>query len=114
MRSPLPGNSKRRGRTRRSSVARPADRFPARADSMRITAILILSLTAFAATPSPVADAAMKGDTQTVRRRLTQKTDVTAPQPDGAAAIQWAAFSNNLELADLLIAAGANVRAANR
>jgi ankyrin len=81
---------------------------------MRVTAILILGSAAFAATPSPVADAAMKGDTQTVRRLLTQKADVNAPQPDGATAIQWAAFSNNLELADLLIAAGANVRAANR
>jgi ankyrin repeat protein len=61
-----------------------------------------------------VADATMKGDTQTVRKLVAQKVDVNAPQPDGATALQWAAFSNNLELADLLIAAGANVKAANR
>jgi len=81
---------------------------------MRISAVFVFCVTAFAAGPSPVADAAMKGDTQSVRRLIAQKADVNAPQPDGATAIQWAAFRNNLELADVLIAAGANVKAANR
>ena len=81
---------------------------------MRLAAALLFCLTAFAAVPSPVADAAMKGDTQTVHRLLAQKSDVNVPQPDGATALQWASYSNNLELADLLIAAGANVKAANR
>ena len=85
---------------------------------MRLTAILFFCLTAFAAAPSPVADAATKGDTQAVRRLLAQKSgagvNVNAPQPDGATAIHWASYHNNLELADLLIAAGANVKAANR
>ncbi|MBZ5632563.1 MAG: ankyrin repeat domain-containing protein [Acidobacteriia bacterium] len=81
---------------------------------MRLIAALVSCLTAFAAAPSPVGDAAMKGDTQAVRRLIGQKADVNAAQPDGATAIQWAAFSNNLQLADLLIAAGANVKAANR
>jgi len=81
---------------------------------MRLTAAVAFCLTAFAAVPSPVADAAMKGDAQTVRKLIAQKSDVNAPQPDGATAIQWASYSNNLELADLLIASGANVKAANR
>jgi uncharacterized protein len=85
---------------------------------MRLIATLVVCVTAFAAAPSPVADAAMKGDTQAVRRLLAQKSDVgvnvNAPQPDGATAIHWASYTDNLELADLLIAAGANVKAANR
>ena len=39
---------------------------------------------------------------------------MNAPQADGATAIQWAAYNNDLALADVLIAAGANVKAANR
>src|SRR5579863_7050437 len=74
---------------------------------------LMACLAAFAAAPSPVADAAMKGDKSAVRA-LLQKADVNAPQADGATALHWAAYLNNLELADLLIAARANVKAANR
>jgi ankyrin repeat protein len=77
-------------------------------------AALTLSLMAFGATtPSPVADAAMKGDLAGVRTLLTQKADVNAPQTDGATAIQWAAYTNNLALADVLIKGGANVKLAN-
>jgi ankyrin repeat protein len=65
------------------------------------------------AADSPVADAAMRGDTGAVRSLLQQKADVNAPQADGATAIQWAAYRSDLALADLLIAAGANVKAAN-
>jgi len=65
------------------------------------------------ATPSPVADAAMKDDKAAVRAMLSQKADVNTAQADGATAIQWAAYKNDLEMADLLIAAGANVKSAN-
>jgi uncharacterized protein len=68
----------------------------------------------WAAGTSPVADAAMQGDKSAVRALLQQKSDVNAPQADGATAIQWAAYRNDLELADLLIQAGANVKVANR
>jgi ankyrin repeat protein len=71
-------------------------------------------LTAMGAAPSPVAEAAMRGDSGAVRSLLQQKADVNAAQADGATAIQWAAYRNDLELADLLIRAGANVKAANR
>ncbi len=63
---------------------------------------------------SPVADAAMRGDTSAVASLLKQKADVNAPQADGATAIQWAAYRNDLEMADVLIKAGANVKVANR
>jgi ankyrin repeat protein len=56
----------------------------------------------------------MKGDGTTVRTLLRQKADVNAPQADGATAIHWAVYHDDLELAGLLIGAGANVKAANR
>ena len=59
---------------------------------------------------SPVADAAMNGDRAAVRLLLQKKADVNAPQADGATALEWAAYRDDLELADLLIAAGANPR----
>src|SRR5262249_5610858 len=67
-----------------------------------------------AAVNSPVADAAMKGDRTTLTALLAQKADVNAQQADGATALQWAAYRNDLSLADELIAAGANVKLANR
>ncbi|HLI83263.1 MAG TPA: ankyrin repeat domain-containing protein [Bryobacteraceae bacterium] len=77
-------------------------------------ACFLSCFSAYAASTSPVADAAQNGDIGTVRALLRQKTDVNAPQPDGATAIQWAAHRDDLEMADLLIAAGANVKLANR
>ena len=63
---------------------------------------------------SPVADAAMNGDQAAVQALLQKKADVNAPQADGATAIEWAAYRNDLPLADLLIAAGANPKIPNR
>ena len=63
---------------------------------------------------SDVADAEMKGDSAAVRRLLQQKADVNAAQIDGATALHWAVYRDDLEGADLLISAGANVNAANR
>jgi uncharacterized protein len=74
----------------------------------------VLSLAVWAAVaPSPVADAAEKGDIGAVRALLAKKADVNAPQPDGATALHWAAYSNNLALADVLIKGGADVKLAN-
>jgi ankyrin repeat protein len=77
------------------------------------SAAALLCVAALGATGSPVADAAMRGDRAAVRTLLQQKSDVNAPQPDGATAIQWAAYNNDLSMADLLIAAGADVKLAN-
>ena len=51
---------------------------------------------------------------EAVRSLLKQKVDVNAPQPDGTTALHWAVRQDDLETADLLIRAGANVKAANR
>jgi ankyrin repeat protein len=45
---------------------------------------------------------------------LKLHADVNAPQPDGTTALAWAARWDDIEMADLLVAAGANVKAANR
>jgi len=63
---------------------------------------------------SDVADAAQKGDRAAVQRLITQKTDVNAPQVDGATALHWAVYKQDPEMVDLLIRAGANVKAENR
>ena len=66
------------------------------------------------AVESPVADAAMNGDRAAVQLLLQKKADVNAPQADGATALEWAAYRDDLQLADLLITAGANPKIANR
>src|SRR5580700_11422324 len=67
-----------------------------------------------AAVKSEVADAAMQGDKPRVRALVQQKADVNAPQVDGSTALHWSVQSNDLELTDLLIRAGARASAANR
>jgi ankyrin repeat protein len=63
---------------------------------------------------SPVADAVMKGDHAALVRLLQQKADVNAPQVDGATALHWAVYRQDLDAADRLLRAGAKVDAANR
>ena len=66
-----------------------------------------------AGSKSAVADAAMHGDQQAVRELVRQKADVNTPQADGTTALHWAVQANDLEMADLLIQAGAKVSTAN-
>jgi ankyrin repeat protein len=54
-----------------------------------------------------------QGDKDAVRSLLAEKVDVNSAQPDGATALAWAAYRDDLETADLLIRAGADVNAAN-
>ena len=67
-----------------------------------------------AATTAPVADAAMQGSRETVRGLLKDGGDVNAAQGDGMTALHWAASNNDVDLASMLIHAGANLRAATR
>jgi uncharacterized protein len=63
---------------------------------------------------SEVADAAMRGNKDTLRSLLLRKVDVNAPQIDGTTALHWAVRADDVEMADLLIRAGAKVSASNR
>ena len=64
-------------------------------------AILMLAPTGVRAATSDVADAVMRGDSAAVRRLLTQKADVNAPQADGATALHWAAYQEDVATVDL-------------
>ncbi|HEY2843949.1 MAG TPA: ankyrin repeat domain-containing protein, partial [Bryobacteraceae bacterium] len=66
------------------------------------------------ASDTRIADAGQKGDTTLVRSLVSQKADVNAPEPDGSTVLHWIVRSDDLETADLLLRAGANVSAVNR
>ena len=82
-----------------------------------ILAFLVVLLTVAAgpaiaysgAVDAPIANAAMRGDIESVRSLLGRSADVNAPQGDGTTALHWAAYREDLEMARLLIEAGANV-----
>ena len=57
-------------------------------------------------------NAVRQGDREAVRA-LARQVDVNARQPDGAAALHWAAYLDDLETAALLLDAGARPNAAN-
>ncbi len=73
-----------------------------------------LSTVLHAAADSRVADAAMKGDKETVRALLKGGGDVNAAQGDGMTALHWAALKDDADLAQMLVYAGANVKATTR
>jgi ankyrin repeat protein len=66
------------------------------------------------ASNAPVADAAQQGDREAVKALLKQAADVNAAQGDGMTALHWAAMKNDADLAQMLLYAGANVRAMTR
>ena len=66
---------------------------------------------------SRLMDAVRKGDSasvNTILRTAGNKHDVNAVEPDGTAPLHWAVRANNLQIAEILIRAGANVKIANR
>ena len=63
---------------------------------------------------APVAEAAMSGDAETVRALLKDGADVNEAMGDGMTALHWAAKKGNVELAQMLLYAGANVNAMTR
>ncbi len=84
-------------------------------------AIWLLSFAFLAASPAdvptgktPVADATMRGERDTVRALLQQGADVNAAQGDGMTALHWAALEGDLETAKMLLYAGANVKSSTR
>src|SRR5687767_10482350 len=65
-------------------------------------------------TDAALAAAVQKMDRGAIRQLIEKRADVNAPQPDGTTALHWAAYHDDLELANQLMAAGANVLTANR
>jgi ankyrin len=81
-----------------------------------LSVVLATSWLSFAASTGDVrlADAAMNRDKEAIRSLLKLHADVNAPQADGTTALHWVARWDDLESADLLIRAGANVKVVNR
>jgi len=108
----------------RSVVARRSRRGPkaARRIGIAVAAATALAALLAAATPvasrpapdSPVADAAMRRDGAKLRQLLEQGADVNAAQGDGMTALHWAATHGDVEVARMLIYAGAGVDALTR
>lgn len=67
-----------------------------------------------ASSDTRLADAAMQGDKDAVRSLLKQKADINSAHGDGATALHWAAYNDDLDMLKLLLAAGANMKAATR
>ena len=76
--------------------------------------VVLLATVTVGAASSDVADAAMKGNREAVRALLQRKADANIAQIDGATALHWAVRVDDLEMADMLVRAGANVSAATR
>jgi ankyrin len=66
-----------------------------------------------AADAVPLIDAARNADKAALRTLIGRRVDVNVKAPDGATALHWASYRDDVESADLLIRAGANVNAAN-
>jgi len=77
--------------------------------------VVALSIGAHASiAASPIADAASRGDREAVKSLLQKAADVNAAQGDGMTALHWAAMNGDAELAQMLIVAGANIKATTR
>lgn len=76
--------------------------------------IILATLPGVAVGDTRISDAAQKGNLAVVQSLLKQNVDVNAAQGDGNTALHWAAYRDDLEMARLLIQAGANVKVRTR
>lgn len=80
-----------------------------------LVGVLALSLSVMlGAAAAPVADAAMKRDTEAVRTLIKGGADVNAAQGDGMTALHWASRHGDAAMTQMLLFAGANVKATTR
>jgi uncharacterized protein len=76
--------------------------------------LFITALLSSGAGDTRLADAAQQDDKLAVRDLLNQKADVNQAQGDGMTALHWAASNDDLELVQMLLSAGASVKAETR
>jgi uncharacterized protein len=84
----------------------------ARLTSSRCVVLLVaIAAATVSAAPETVLDAVSRADLETVRQLLKSGADVNAARPDGISALHLAAGAGDVEIARVLITAGANVGA---
>ena len=76
--------------------------------------VVWMSVVLVAAPTADLANAAMLGDIDRVQSQLEEGADVNAAQGDGMTALHWAVHKDNLEMARMLLDAGADVKSATR
>src|SRR5688572_27605309 len=76
--------------------------------------LFCLAMNVQVAASSTLADAAKAGDIAAVKAMLKNGGDVNAAHGDGMTALHWAATHGDAALAQMLLAAGANLRATTR
>jgi ankyrin repeat protein len=96
-----------------SSVVSVRDRESRMRKLMTLGLVVALSV-GISAAESPIADAAARGDREAVKALLKNAADVNAAQGDGMTALHWAAMHGDADLAQMLIVAGANIKATTR
>ena len=80
------------------------------------TGALLVTLLLWGAVPpeAPIADAAMRGDSETVRSLVAGGADVNSAQGDGMTGLHWAAELGDAEIARILIDAHADLDGVTR
>ena len=94
----------------------PTSRHRTRRGGFGIAAVPLLVLafaSAFGREPLPLVEAAKRADHTALKALIDAGADVDAAEADGATALHWASYRDDLESADWLIRAGADVDAAN-
>ena len=80
-----------------------------------VSALALLGLAWVSAAPdAPIADAAVAGDVEAVRSLLNGGADPDGAHGDGMTGLHWAARNGDLETAELLLGAGADLTAVTR
>ena len=79
------------------------------------TLMILVAATVHAAPArAPLADATEKMDRAQIRALIKQHVGINAPQPDGMTPLHWAAYHDDLDIAQLLIRSGADAKTMNR
>lgn len=79
-----------------------------------ITAVLLAVFGTDQLAASDLIDAARSQNVIAVRSLLAEGADPDASQPDGATALHWAVYRDNLDMVNALLAAGADINSVNR
>ena len=78
-----------------------------------VVALIVLLASSVPAAENSLVDAVKQKNATAVKALLQKRVDVNAPEGDGATALHWAAYRDDLEMVNLLIGAGARVNVAN-